>query len=115
MKTLNNHEKTAVNELVGEYIHEKAVIFSDQSTSYMDFSNLVEKHISEKSSEKTTKTTLKWVHIAFSNAKRNLLGVYHMIKGKYLKAYLDEFCYNLNRRYFGKRLFDRLIIAAIGN
>ena len=115
MKTLNSHQKTAANELVVEYIHEKAVIFSDQSTSYTDFANLVEMHISEKSSEKTTKTTLKWVHIAISNAKRNLLGVYHMIKGKYLQAYLDEFCYKLNRRYFGKRLFDRLIIATIGN
>jgi len=115
MKTLNSHQKTAANELVVEYIHEKAIIFSDQSTSYTDFANLVEMHISEKSSEKTTKTTLKWVHIAISNAKRNLLGVYHMIKGKYLQAYLDEFCYKLNRRYFGKRLFDRLIIATIGN
>jgi hypothetical protein len=28
MKTLNSHQKTAVNELVVEYIHEKAVIFS---------------------------------------------------------------------------------------
>jgi DeoR/GlpR family transcriptional regulator of sugar metabolism len=111
MKTLNSHQKTAVNELVVEYIHEKAVIFSDQSTSYTDFANLVEMHISEK----TTKTTLRWVHIAISNAKRNLLGVYHMIKGKYLQTYLDEFCYKLNRRHFGKRLFYRLIIATIGN
>jgi hypothetical protein len=115
MKTLNSHQKTAANELVVEYIREKAVIFSDQSTSYTDFANFVEMHISEKSSEKTTKTPLKWVHISISNAKRNLLGVYHMIKGKYLQAYLDEFCYKLNRRHFGKRLFDRLLIATIGN
>ncbi|HIP36061.1 MAG TPA: IS1595 family transposase, partial [Crocinitomix sp.] len=41
-----------------------------------------------------------WVHIAISNAKRTLLGIYHKIKGKYLQLYLDEFCYKLNRRYF---------------
>ena len=34
-----------------------------------------------------------------------------MIKGKYLQAYLNEFCCKLNRRYFGKRLFDRLVIV----
>jgi hypothetical protein len=96
------------------FIHEKAVIFSDQSTSYVDFAELVEAHISEKSAKELTKTTLKWVHIAISNAKRNLLGVYHMIKGKYLQAYSDEFCYKLNRRYFGERLFDRLVIAVVG-
>src|SRR5690606_23103453 len=103
------------NQLVVEYIHEKAVIFSDQSTSYTDFNQLIEIHIAEKSTKKITKTILKWVHIAISNAKRNLLGVYHMIKGKYLQAYLDEFCYKLNRRYFGQRLFDRLVIAIVGN
>jgi hypothetical protein len=32
---------------------------------------------------------------------------------KLLKNYLDGFCYKLNRRYFGERLFDRLIIASI--
>lgn len=56
-------------------------------------------------------TTLKWVHIAISNVKRNLLGIYHKIKGKYLQLYLDEFCYKLNRRYFGNNLFDRLVVA----
>ncbi|PIE49153.1 MAG: IS1595 family transposase, partial [Flavobacteriales bacterium] len=31
--------------------------------------------------------------------------------GKYLQNYLDEFCYKLNRRYFGENLFDRLVMA----
>ncbi|WP_042242801.1 transposase, partial [Jejuia pallidilutea] len=65
--------------------------------------------------EESTKETLKWVHIFISNAKRNLLGNYHKIKGKYLQAYLNEFVYKLNRRYFGEKLFDRLIIAAINS
>lgn len=115
MKVLDSHQKTETNEVVVEYIHQDAIIFSDKSTSYVDFSELVETHIDLKSDEQVTKTTLKWVHIAISNAKRNLLGVYHMIKGKYLQAYLNEFCYRLNRRYFGNRLFDRLVIATIGN
>ena len=61
------------------------------------------KHLSFKSNKKTT---LQWVHVTISNAKRNLLGVYHMIKMDYLQNYLDEFCYRLNRRYFDERLFD---------
>ena len=43
-------------------------------------SDLVELHVTEKSDAKTTKETLKWVHIAISNAKRTLLGNYHKIK-----------------------------------
>jgi transposase-like protein len=115
MKVLESHNKEEINQVVVEYINQNAVIFSDKSTSYVDFKELVETHISVKSDKKVTKTTLKWVHIAISNAKRNLLGVYHMIKATYLQSYLNEFCYKLNRRYFGEKLFSRLIIATIGN
>jgi len=54
MKTLESHEKSVINQLVAEYIHEKAIIFSDQSTSYTDFENLVEMHISQKSVKENT-------------------------------------------------------------
>ena len=97
------------------HITEKTIVFSDKSTSYVDISNFVEVHVTEKSSKETTTRTLPWVHIAISNAKRTLLGIYHKIKGKYLQLYLDEFCYKLNRRYFGERLFDRLTIAMSNN
>ncbi|MCH7411202.1 IS1595 family transposase, partial [Belliella sp. DSM 111904] len=30
-----------------------------------------------------------------------------------IQNYLDEFCYRLNRRYFGEKLFDRLVIASV--
>jgi len=73
----------------------------------------VELHITEKSDKQTTAETLKWVHIAIGNAKRNLLENYHKIKRKYLQLYLNEFVYKLNRRYFGERIFDRLVIANI--
>ncbi|WP_018676198.1 transposase, partial [Riemerella columbina] len=91
----------------------QSIVFTDKSTSYVDISNYVEIYVTKKSSKATTKETLRWVHIFISNAKRNLLGNYHKIKGKYLQLYLNEFVYKLNRRYFGERLFDRVIIAAI--
>jgi DNA-directed RNA polymerase subunit RPC12/RpoP len=111
MKVMPDHGAEAVNRLVSENFDEKCIVFSDKSTSYVDIAQHVETHISEKSDEKTTHTTLQWVHIAISNAKRTLLGLYHKIKGRYLQNYLNEFCYKLNRRYFGERLFDRLSLA----
>tara|TARA_B110000003_G_C16508735_1_gene480294 strand:- start:5 stop:946 length:942 start_codon:yes stop_codon:yes gene_type:complete len=111
MKVLDTHKKEEVNTLVSDNFDEASIVFSDKSTSYIDIADYVEIHISEKSNKETTVSTLKWVHIAISNAKRTLLGIYHKIKGKYLQNYLDEFCYKLNRRYFGENLFDRLVIA----
>ena len=115
MKVLDGHSSAEVNEFIGQNIAEESIVFSDKSKSYLDIANYVEVHVSEKSTHETTKTTLQWVHIAISNAKRTLLGIYHKIKGKYLQLYLDEFCYKLNRRYFGDRLFDRLAIAVATN
>jgi transposase-like protein len=112
-KVLDSHKSEEVNQTVEESFDEKSIVFTDKSTSYVDISDYVELHITEKSDEDTTKDTLKWVHIFISNAKRNLLGNYHKIKGKYLQLYLNEFVYKLNRRYFGDRLFDRVIVAAI--
>lgn len=111
MAVLESHEKQEINELIQNHLSETSIVFSDKSTSYVDIEDIVEIHIMEKSNKEVTKTTLKWVHIAISNAKRNFLGVYHKIMGKYLQNYLNEFCYKLNRRYFGDRLFDRLALA----
>jgi hypothetical protein len=36
-----------------------------------------------------------------------------MVTYKYLQNYLNEFVYKLNRRYFGEKLFERLIIASV--
>lgn len=112
-KVLETHKADDINTTIKTSIDDKTIVFTDKSTSYVDIADYVELHITEKSSEDTTKETLKWVHIFISNAKRNLLGNYHKIKGKYLQLYLNEFVYKLNRRYFGEQLFDRVVVAAI--
>jgi len=109
---------TSVNyfgKIAADIIDEKSIVFTDQSTSYVDISKFVDIHISAKLTRETTTQALPWTHIAISNAKRNFLGIYHKIKRKYLQLYLDEFCYKLNRRYFGEKLFDRLTIAMTTN
>lgn len=111
MRVIDGHQSEHTDQVIQDSFSEKSIVFSDKSTSYVDIAKHVETHITEISNRKTTKTTLQWVHIAISNAKRNLLGIFHKIKGKYLQNYLNEFCYKLNRRYFGDRLFERLTLA----
>lgn len=115
MKVLDDHGSESVNKVIEESFNEKCIVFSDKSKSYVDIAKYIDVHVAEKSSKQTTVKNLPWVHIAISNAKRNLLGINHKIKGKYLQLYLNEFCYKLNRRYFGDKLFDRLAIAMADN
>lgn len=113
-KVLEDHKAKGTDTTFENAIDkEQTIVFTDKSTSYVNIADYVELHISEKSDETTTKETLKWVHITISNAKRNFVGTYHKIKKKYLQLYLNEFVYKLNRRYFGEKIFDRLVIANI--
>jgi DNA-directed RNA polymerase subunit RPC12/RpoP len=113
-KVLEDHQSESVDRTIKNCVNdEDIIVFSDKSTSYVNISDFVEIHITEKSDKQTTKETLKWVHIAISNAKRNFTGTYYKIKRKYLQLYLNEFVYKLNRRYFGEKIFDRLVIANI--
>ncbi len=86
-------------------------VLSDKGKNYVDIADYIEGHVTMVSDKHSTNTTLRWVHTAISNAKRTLLGIYHLVKGCNLQLYLDEFCYKLNRRYFGNSIFDRIAVA----
>jgi hypothetical protein len=74
MKVLIDNSKEKAEEVLEKYVRDDAFIISDDSNSYVGFSSVVEGHSTYKSTKVVTKSNLKWVHIAISNAKRNLLG-----------------------------------------
>ncbi|MFN7239873.1 MAG: transposase, partial [Chitinophagales bacterium] len=53
------------------------------------------------------KIDLKWINVTISNLKRFLLGIYHVVKERYLQEYLNEFAFKLNRRNYTNK-FDNL-------
>jgi hypothetical protein len=113
-KVLDDHKANSTDQTFENAIgDEQTIVFTDKSTSYVNIADYVEIHMTEKSNEQTTKEALKRVHIAISNAKRNFVGTYHKNKKKYLQFYLNELVYKLNRRYFGEKIFDRLVISSI--
>lgn len=112
-KVLQTHQSSEINETIKEPIDDRTIVFTDKSTSYVDIADYIKINVTEKSSKESTEETLKWVHIKISNAKRNLLGNYHKVKGTYLQLYQDEYVYKLKRRYFEDRLFERVVIANI--
>jgi hypothetical protein len=112
MKKIKNLEAKTVQALIKEYIDSNSVLQTDKSTTFSDLSDCIDVHVREISGTKEGNFNLKWVHIAISNLKKHLQ-TYHIISERMMQNYLDEFCYKLNRRYFGEKLFDRLIVAAI--
>jgi hypothetical protein len=52
------------------------VIFTDNNTAYVNLEKIVNTHFKVAAGNEETNDTLRWVHIAISNLKRNLLGIY---------------------------------------
>lgn len=113
MKVIDDLKKETINEVVSTLATDVDQIDTDDSTSYVDLKNFVPRHNSQVIPKEKVGETLPWVHIAISNAKRQLLNTFHDIKPEFLQNYLDEFCYKFNRRYFGEALFGRLLVACV--
>jgi transposase-like protein len=113
MLVIDDLKSDTITPIVEKNVSAESVIDSDHSTSYVKLEDIVKEHHPQVIPKTEAGKVLPWVHIAISNAKRQLLDVYHRIDAVYLQSYLNEFCYKFNRRYFGECLFDRLMIAAV--
>lgn len=113
MVVIDNLRADTIDTIVKLDIDNQATIDSDDSTSYVNLKDMVKEHRPKVVPKEQVGKILPWVHLAISNAKRLLLDIHHDIGPGYLQNYLNEFCYKFNRRYFGEKLFDRLLIACV--
>lgn len=111
MLVVEDLKSDTFKSIVEVEIARKSIIDTDNSTSYAKFKEIDVEHRPQVIPKEKVNEMLPWVHIAISNAKRLLLDIHHDIEPQYLQSYLNEFCYKFNRRYFGDKLFDRLLIA----
>lgn len=109
MIVIPNLKARTIDVEVTENIDKNASLTTDDSTSYVNFKDLVTEHNAQVIKPKDISKVLPWVHIMISNAKRQLLDIYHSIKPEFLQNYLNEFCYKFNRRNCD--LFNRLMYA----
>jgi transposase-like protein len=59
------------------------------------------------------KELFPWVHLVIGNLKRFILGTHHHADPKYLRLYVAEYCYRLNRRFHEDDLFEHLLKACL--
>jgi len=115
MQVITDLKADTTTSIVKKDVSVNSELITDDSTSYVKLKEVVDKHEAQVIPKEKIGSVLPWVHIAISNAKRMLLDIHHDIKPEHLQNYLNEFCYNFNRRYFGEALFDRLLVASISH
>jgi hypothetical protein len=96
MKVIDSLKRDTINEHVKTLAREANEIDTDDSTSYVDLKNFVHRHNVQVIPKEKVGKVLTWVHIAVSNAKRQILNTFHDVKPEFLQKYLDE-CHVLNK------------------
>lgn len=103
-----------VSYAASQMVKPEATVLTDGRRCYNVLKGLSIQHQVEVIKDKTkVSTVFPWVHTSISNAKKKILGLHHQVKDEYMQNYLSEFCYKFNRRFFGQKLFDRLVVAAL--
>ncbi|MCL2132677.1 MAG: IS1595 family transposase, partial [Lentimicrobiaceae bacterium] len=112
MQVVPDLKADTATQIVKKQVDYQSDIHSDDSTTYKKLNNVVQSHEAQVITPENLPKVLPWVHICIGNVKRLLLDMHHQLKNEYLQYYLDEFCYKFNRRYFGEKMFDRLMLVA---
>jgi ribosomal protein S27E/transposase-like protein len=115
MVVMENLTAESINKEVEKSVNKTATALTDGYTGYVKLKDKISRHdvVVEPNKTKSEKV-FPWVNRTISNAKKVLLGIHHnCINQQYVQNYLNEFCYKFNRRYFGDKLSDRLMIAAL--
>ena len=112
MNVIEDQSSEKINERVAESVQPSSKIITDNYKGYYKLYSVVKNHKAITVPSKSAEKMLPWVHTSTANAKRGLLATYHRVDGVYLQNYLNEFCYKLNRRNFGLKVFECLLVAA---
>jgi hypothetical protein len=113
MKVIEDLEATTINSEVENNIDPLTTVHTDMYKSYNKLPEIIQNHNKYNMQYNQADKVLPWVHKAITNSKNLLKAIHHCVWPDYLQNYLDEFCYKHNRRYFGEKVFDRALIAAV--
>lgn len=115
MKTIDDLTTNTLCNEIKKSVESTSNAVTDEYKSYKRLPEIIHKHTAYDMSKFDADKVLPWVHKAITNSKNLLKSVHHCVWSDYLQNYLDEFCFKFNRRYFGEKVFDRAVIAAVSN
>jgi transposase-like protein len=88
-----------------------AIVITDAAPSYNGLDKLGYAHLPvvEANDPKVAEEYLPIIHLVFSNLKSWLRGTHHGVSPQHLQAYLNEFAFRFNRRFYPFNAFRSLL------
>jgi hypothetical protein len=107
LEPLKDKTGLSVRDFVERNVERGAEVVSDGLAGYRKLSE--HKHNPKVVGIMAAHVLLPWIHRAFSNLKRWLMGTLHGVRKQHLRRYLDEFVFRWNRRRVTRTAFDQLL------
>jgi len=111
LRIVRDRGKKALEDFVTESVAHGAVITTDGWQGYDGLNHLGYYHrkvIAEHDPE-DPEAFLPMIHLIFSNLKAWLQGTHHGVSKQHLQAYLNEFTFRFNRRFYPFTAFNSLL------
>jgi transposase-like protein len=110
---LETVDGASIVAFAAEAVKEGSAIGSDGLGIYRKLAENGYIHLPKNFSPVENPDHLKWLHVVIANLKAFLNGMYHGVAKTHLQAFLDEFCYRFNRRFWPSQLFARTLVACV--
>jgi len=107
LRKLKNMTEGEVLSFLKDNIRQGTLVITDSFPSYQNITRNGYQHRQVIGSG--TSKTLPLAHLAISNLKTWLKGIFHGVSKKHLQAYLNEFVFRFNRRFYPMAGFRTLL------
>jgi transposase-like protein len=111
LQVTDGRNKHDLERFVVDNVAEGAEVITDGWVGYRGLSDLGYAHVPVIMHDDPAQAE-KWlpmIHLIFSNLKAWLLGIHHGVSQQHLQAYLNEFTFRFNRRFYPFSAFNSLL------
>lgn len=107
LAVIPNNSAASLHAFIRANVKPGVTLLTDGHSSYSGLSGY--RHDPRTVGKMAGHVALPWIHRVFSLLKRWSLGTYHGLRDKHLDAYLNEFVFRYNRRFYRHVSFETLL------
>lgn len=115
LRHVPNRSKLALTSFVLDSVAKGTDVFTDGWQGYDSLKHLGYEHesVTLGGDPELAEAALPLIHLVFSNLKAWLIGTHHGVQHRHLQAYLNEYVFRFNRRFYPMGMFNSVLgIAA---
>jgi transposase-like protein len=109
LRHIKDASEQSVIPFIRDSVTKNSTIITDAFKSYSNLEKYGYKHKPIIQRVTGRESSLPMAHIVFSNLKSWLKGTFHGVSSKHLQAYLNEFVFRFNRRFYPMAGFQTLL------